>query len=443
MKKIFIICFMFVLMFITGCAEETPLALMKVREFDKANSSEFTLSLGMGSGEIELFKYGYKQNEFVCLEVLQDVNVSYITNLENNYQYYDGFMWDGKVKLSETEVKEVKFLDYMSDLTYSEYDTRSFIDANFDLINFMELFDVNLDDYAAIDKELYSSATCKVIVEEDKVISITIKVEKDSIIINSIKYNEDVTFTPNFDKEYEEVSTYEEYQAKVSEDLLNIFGGTKPVDTPKGLKVLKAFENASALEFTVNFGWEDSTMTLLKYAYKENDFVYLEMLEIFNYTTIYDLANGYEYYDGTSWSGKVKNEYDSKLNIKISDYLYNKLYTTEGNNIWIDGNIDLLKLLEDFGFDPDDFSLDMKELYQNAYCNVAIYNDSVTSIVIKIEDDIIIIDSIKYNNKSTFEPNYNKNFEEVETYEEFQNKKTNDASNNMDTDILMKDVKNN
>ena len=94
------------------------------------------------------------------------------------------------------------------------------------------------------------------------------------------------------------------------------------------------------------------------------------------------------------------------------------------------------------GFDPDDFSLDMKELYQNAYCNVAIYNDSVTSIVIKIEDDIIIIDSIKYNNKSTFEPNYNKNFEEVETYEEFQNKKSNDLSNTMDTDILMKDVKN-
>ena len=116
MKKIFIICFMFVLMFITGCTEETPLALMKMREFDKANSSEFTLSLGMGSGEIELFKYGYKENEFVCLEVLQDVNVSYITNLENNYQYYDGFMWDGKVKLSETEVKEVKFLDYSQEM---------------------------------------------------------------------------------------------------------------------------------------------------------------------------------------------------------------------------------------------------------------------------------------------------------------------------------------
>ena len=48
MKKIFIICFMFVLMFITGCAEETPLALMKMREFDKAKTSEFNLSLGMG-----------------------------------------------------------------------------------------------------------------------------------------------------------------------------------------------------------------------------------------------------------------------------------------------------------------------------------------------------------------------------------------------------------
>ncbi|MBE6131390.1 MAG: hypothetical protein E7183_06675 [Erysipelotrichaceae bacterium] len=442
MKKIFIICFMFVLMFITGCTEETPLALMKMREFDKANSSEFILSLGMGSGEIELFKYGYKENEFIYLEVLQDINICYITNLENNYKYYDGFMWDGKVKLSETEVKEVKFLDYMTDLTYSEYDTRSFIDANFDLINFLELFDVNLDDYAAIDKELYSSATCKVIVEEDKVLSITIKVEDDSIIIDSINYNEDVTFTPDFDKEYEEVSTYEEYQSKLSEDLLNIFGGSKPVDTPKGLKILKSFENANALEFNVNFGWENSTMTLLKYAYKENEFVYLEMLEIFNYTTIYDLANGYEYYNGTTWSGRVKNEYDDQLNINISNYLYNNLYTTEGNNIWIDGNIDLLKLLEDIGFNPTDFPSDMNELYQKAYCQVSIYNDSVTSIVIKIEDDIIIIDSIKYNNKSTFKPNYDKLYENVETYEEFQNKKSEDLSGSFDTDILMKDVTN-
>ena len=51
-------------------------------------------------------------------------------------------------------------------------------------------------------------------------------------------------------------------------------------------------------------------------------------------------------------------------------------------------------------------------------------------------------DAYYYLDKSTFEPNYNKNFEEVETYEEFQNKKSNDLSNNMDTDILMKDVKN-
>lgn len=442
MKKIFIICFMFVLMFITGCTEETPLALMKMREFDKAKTSEFNLSLGMGNSEVELFKYAYKESEYTYLEILQDIGICYITDLKNNYQYYDGFIWDGKVKLLENEVKEVKFLDYMTDFKYSEEDIRSFIDANFDLKKFIELFDINLDDYDALDKELYSSATCKVIVEDEKLLSITIKVGEDSIIINSIKYNEDVTFMPDFNKDYEEVSTYEVYQDKVSEDLLNIFGGTKPNDTPKGLRILKDFENTSVLEFTLHFGWEDSTMMIAKYAYKENEFVYLEMFEIMNYKTIYNLENGYEYYDGNTWSGKVKKEYNNQLNINISDYLFNQIYTEEENNIWIDGDIDLLKLLENIGLDHDDFPSDMKELYQNAYCQVSIYNDLVTTIVIKIEDDILILDSIKYNSNSTFKPNYDKNYEEVEIYEEFQNKKLNDLAYNIDTDILIKDVTN-
>ena len=247
---------------------------------------------------------------------------------------------------------------------------------------------------------------------------------------------------PDFNKDYEEVSTYEVYQDKVSEDLLNIFGGTKPNDTPKGLRILKDFENTSVLEFTLHFGWEDSTMMIAKYAYKENEFVYLEMFEIMNYKTIYNLENGYEYYDGNTWSGKVKNEYNNQLNINISDYLFNQIYTEEENNIWIDGDIDLLKLLENIGLDHDDFPPDMKELYQNAYCQVSIYNDLVTTIVIKIEDDILILDSIKYNSNSTFKPNYDKNYEEVEIYEEFQNKKLNDLAYNIDTDILIKDVTN-
>ena len=440
MKKKLIILIVFMLVLITSCADDTPKAKKILQEFDSAESCEFNINFGVGSGEIELFKYAYKENEFTCLEVSQDNVVYYVNDLNENIQYYDGFTWDGKVKLLENETKKIKFLDYMTELLYSEYDTRLFINAKFNFDGFIKSLDINIDDYVIIDQELYTTASCKVIIDNEKIDSITINVGTESFIISSIKSNENISLKADLNKTYGEIATYEEYQEKVDKDLLNAFNGVKPSEKPKALIILESFENAKKLEFNINIGWENSTTKIAKYAYKENEFIYLEMLEIMKYTSIYDLKNNYEYYNGTNWNGKVKYKYENQLEFNISDYLSNKLIIEDAGYMLIDGTFNALKLLEDLGFDTSIFSSSDKELYKNAFCRITTKNDNVTSIVIKIQDDMLIIDGIKYNNNSIFTPNITNIYEEIETYEEFQTKKSEDLSSNLDTDVLMKNV---
>ena len=102
-KKILTFIIMFILLFVSGCYEETPKALAKMKEFDKAKTSEFNLSLGMGNSEVELFKYAYKENEYTYLEILQDIGICYITDLENNYQYYDDLLSKLDWEISHTK----------------------------------------------------------------------------------------------------------------------------------------------------------------------------------------------------------------------------------------------------------------------------------------------------------------------------------------------------